>query len=192
MISSLIFLIFSGFVLNNLCLGGKIATARRRKEGEMAKAQIGSDGFRDLEIDAQLCLALQTGASLVTRIYRRLLDPLGLTHPQYLVLIALWERTERCSMGDLRRGLCMDTGAVTPLVKRMEAAGLLRRSRDLADERRVWVDLTDAGWALRDQVLKVRRNVVERLPLSGAEIAALRASLQSLNAAMLAEGPPLR
>jgi len=135
---------------------------------------------------------MQIASSLVTRIYRGLLEPLGLTHPQYLVLIALWERTERCSMGDLRRGLCMDTGAVTPLVKRMEAAGLLRRSRDLADERRVWVDLTDAGWALRDQVLKVRRNVVERLPLSGAEIAALRASLQSLNAAMLAEGPPLR
>lgn len=149
-------------------------------------------GYRELHLDNQLCLAIQIADSLVTRLYRGLLEPLGLTHPQYLVLIALWERTERCSMGDLRRGLCMDTGAVTPLVKRMEAAGLLRRSRDVADERRVWVDLTEAGWALRDRVLEVRRNVVARLPLSDAEIATLRSSLQSLNAAMLAGSPPLR
>ncbi len=149
-------------------------------------------GYQELHLDNQLCLAIQIADSLVTRLYRGLLEPLGLTHPQYLVLIALWERTERCSMGDLRRSLCMDTGAVTPLVKRMEAAGLLRRSRDAADERRVWVDLTDAGWALRDKVLEVRRNVVARLPLSGAEIATMRASLQSLNAAMLAREAPFR
>jgi len=149
-------------------------------------------GYHELHLDNQLCLAIQIADSLVTRLYRGLLEPLGLTHPQYLVLIALWERTERCSMGDLRRGLCMDTGAVTPLVKRMEAAGLLRRSRDVVDERRVWVDLTDAGWALRDRVLEVRRGVVARLPLSEAEISTLRSSLQSLNAAMLAREAPFR
>ncbi|PVM93680.1 MarR family winged helix-turn-helix transcriptional regulator [Caulobacter endophyticus] len=148
--------------------------------------------YADLHLDKQLCLALQVASSLVTRIYRGLLEPLGLTHPQYLVLIALWERTDRCSMGDLRRGLCMDTGAVTPLVKRMEVAGLLTRSRDVVDERRVWVDLTASGWALRDKVLAVRRDVVERLPLSGNEIAAMRSNLQSFNAGMLASTPPLR
>jgi len=148
--------------------------------------------YADLHLDKQLCLALQISSSLVTKIYRGLLEPLGLTHPQYLVLIALWEHTERCSMGDLRRALCMDTGAVTPLVKRMEASGLLKRSRDVADERRVWVDLTDTGWALRDQVLEVRRGVVARLPLSGDEIAAMRAGLQALNAGMLAALPPVR
>ena len=95
-------------------------------------------------------------------------------------------------MGDLRRALCMDTGAVTPLVKRMEANGLLKRSRDVADERRVWVDLTDAGWALRDKVVEVRRGVVARLPLSGDEIAAMRAGLQALNAGMLATLPAQR
>ncbi len=149
-------------------------------------------GYADLHLDKQLCLALQISSSLVTKIYRGLLEPLGLTHPQYLVLIALWEQTERCSMGDLRRALCMDTGAVTPLVKRMEANGLLKRSRDVADERRVWVDLTDAGWALRDQLVEVRRGVVARLPLSGDEIAAMRAGLQALNAGMLATLPPAR
>lgn len=148
--------------------------------------------YDELHLDKQLCLALQVASSLVTKIYRGLLEPLGLTHPQYLVLIALWERTERTSMGDLRRSLCMDTGAVTPLVKRMEAAGLLRRVRDEADERRVWVDLTDAGWGLRDQVLQVRRGVVERLPLSAEQIAAMRSSLQALNADMLATAPPIR
>ncbi|MEH0196342.1 MarR family transcriptional regulator [Caulobacter sp. CCNWLY153] len=148
--------------------------------------------YDELHLDKQLCLALQVASSLVTKIYRGLLEPLGLTHPQYLVLIALWERTERTSMGDLRRSLCMDTGAVTPLVKRMETAGLLRRVRDEVDERRVWVDLTDAGWALRDQVLQVRRGVVDRLPLSAEQIAAMRSSLQALNADMLAAAPPIR
>ncbi|MBQ1562283.1 MarR family transcriptional regulator [Caulobacter sp.] len=148
--------------------------------------------YTDLRVDQQLCLALQIASSLVTRIYRGLLEPLGLTHPQYLVLIALWERQERCSMGDLRRGLCMDTGAITPLVKRMEAAGLLTRSRDVVDERRVWVDLTDAGWSLRDKVLAARGSVVEQLPLSDDEIATMRASLQAFNAGMLASAPPFR
>jgi DNA-binding MarR family transcriptional regulator len=148
--------------------------------------------YGELHLDKQLCLALQVASSLITKIYRGLLEPLGLTHPQYLILIALWERTERSSMGDLRRGLCMDTGAVTPLVKRMEAAGLLRRTRDEADERRVWVDLTDAGWALRDRVLEVRRGVVDRLPLSGGEIAAMRAGLQAMNTGLLAKGPAIR
>ncbi len=148
---------------------------------------------RELYLDKQLCLALQISSSLVTRIYRGLLEPLGLTYPQYLVLIALWEQTERVSMGALRRSLCMDTGALTPLVKRMEAAGLLTRSRDEADERRVWVDLTEKGWSLRDEVADVRREVVKRLPMPGAQLAELRSVLQQMNDAILAaEGGPGR
>lgn len=155
-------------------------------------ARLSDADYGELHLDQQLCLALQVASSLVTRIYRGLLEPLGLTHPQYLVLIALWERTERATMGDLRRALCMDTGAVTPLVKRMEAAGLLKRSRDVQDERRVWVDLTETGWALRDQVLAVRRGVVAQLPMSGGDIAEMRASLQALNNGILAATPPAR
>lgn len=141
--------------------------------------------YADLHLDQQLCLALQISSSLVTRIYRGLLKPLGLTHPQYLVLIALWERG-RCTMGDLRQALCMDTGALTPLVKRMEAEGLLTRSRDHADERRVFVDLTDRGQALRDDVARVRQEVVRRLPIPLEDLAELRATLQKVNRAILA------
>lgn len=145
--------------------------------------------FRELFIDRQLCLALQVGSSLVTRIYRGLLDPLGLTYPQYLVLIALWEAEGPMTMRDLRRHLCMDTGSLTPLVKRMESAGLVARARDTADERLVWVKLSEAGWALRDKVADVRCEVVRRLPMSGEEIADLRAKLQAMNAALLAQAP---
>jgi DNA-binding MarR family transcriptional regulator len=142
------------------------------------------DAYDDLQLDRQLCLAVQIADSQITRIYRELLKPLGLTHPQYLVLLVLWE-LPRATMGDLRRALCMDTGAITPLVKRMEADGLLRRSRDTADERRVWVDLTDRGLNLRDSVAHVRQEVARRIPMSAEELGELRTVLQKLNARML-------
>ncbi|HEY8616942.1 MarR family transcriptional regulator [Phenylobacterium sp.] len=142
------------------------------------------EAYDDLQLDRQLCLAVQICDSQITRIYRELLKPLGLTHPQYLVLLVLWE-LPRATMGDLRRALCMDTGAITPLVKRMEAEGLLKRSRDQADERRVWVDLTDKGRKLRDAVAGVRQEVARRIPMSAAELGELRSVLQRLNARML-------
>ena len=145
--------------------------------------------LRDLYVDRQLCLALQVGASLVTRIYRGLLDPLGLTYPQYLVLITLWEAETALTMRDLRRTLSMDTGSLTPLIKRMEAAALVTRARDTADERLVWVSLTQAGWDLREQVADVRCEVVRRLPLPEADIAELREKLQEMNAALQAQAP---
>ncbi|AYV47517.1 ArsR family transcriptional regulator [Caulobacter flavus] len=142
--------------------------------------------FEELRVDQQLCLALQTSDSLVTRLYRTMLDPLDLTHPQYLVLISLWQESGRASMGDLRRLLCMDTGAITPLVKRMEGKGLLLRSRDGQDERRVWVELTAKGWSLREQALEARRTVVRQLPLTDSQIIALRSELQAMNQTLLA------
>ncbi|WP_300578114.1 MarR family winged helix-turn-helix transcriptional regulator [Phenylobacterium sp.] len=145
--------------------------------------------LRDLYVDRQLCLALQVASSLVTRIYRGLLDPLGLTYPQYLVLIALWEAETPLTMRDLRRSLSMDTGTLTPLVKRMEGAGLVARARDTADERLVWVSLTSAGWDLREQVADVRCEVVRRLPMAEADIADLREKLQVMNAALQAQAP---
>lgn len=145
--------------------------------------------LRDLYVDRQLCLALQVATSLVTRIYRGLLDPLGLTYPQYLVLIALWEAEAQLTMRHLRRTLSMDTGSLTPLIKRMEAAGLVARARDTADERLVWVSLTQAGWDLREQVADVRCEVVRRLPMAEADIADLREKLQVMNAALQAQAP---
>ncbi|OHB32904.1 MAG: ArsR family transcriptional regulator [Phenylobacterium sp. RIFCSPHIGHO2_01_FULL_70_10] len=146
--------------------------------------------FRELFIDRQLCLALQVGSSLVTRIYRGLLEPLGLTYPQYLVLIALWEAEGPVTMRDLRKTLVMDTGTLTPLVKRMESNGLVTRARDTADERLVWVALTDAGRGLREQVAEVRCEVVRRLPMSAEDIGELRARLQAMNDALIAQGVP--
>lgn len=146
----------------------------------------------DLKVDMQLCLALQVASSLVTKLYRPLLAPLDLSHPQYLVLLALWERRERATMGDLRRTLALDTGSLTPLVKKMEARGLLKRVRDPADERKVFVDLTDAGWALQDAVGQVRRQVVDQLPLNGDEIADLRTFLQTMNRQLAGQAAPIR
>ncbi len=145
--------------------------------------------LRDLYVDRQLCLALQVAASQVTRIYRGLLEPLGLSYPQYLVLIALWEAEAHLTMRDLRRTLSMDTGSLTPLIKRMEASGLVTRARDTADERLVWVTLTQAGWDLREQVADVRCEVVRRLPMADADIADLREKLQDMNAALQAQAP---
>lgn len=141
--------------------------------------------FSELHVDQQLCLALQTSSSLITRLYRRLLAPLGLTHPQYLVLIALWECEGPLSMGDLGDRVAMETGSLTPLVKRMEASGIITRTRDTRDERKVWVALTDQGDRLREDVLNVRREVVRQLPISGQEIAALRSMLQDMNTAII-------
>lgn len=145
--------------------------------------------LRDLYVDRQLCLALQVATSLITRIYRNLLDPLGLTYPQYLVLISLWEAEGPLTMRDLRRTLSMDTGSLTPLIKRMEASGLVTRARDTVDERLVWVTLTQAGWDLREQVADVRCEVVRRLPMAEADIADLREKLQTMNVALQAQAP---
>ena len=134
----------------------------------------------DLEIDSQLCLALQTASSLVTRIYRRLLDPLNLTHPQYLILLALWETDRPLTMGELGRRTHMDPGALNPQVKKMEPAGLLERRRDETDERKVWIQPTPKAWTLREEVLDVRREVVKRLPLSEQQIVNLRDLLHKM------------
>lgn len=100
------------------------------------------DDLSELHVDQQLCLALQTSSSLITRLYRKLLAPLGLTHPQYLVLIALWELDGPTTMGDLGDRISLETGSLTPLIKRMENAELVTRKRDDRDKRRVWVQAT--------------------------------------------------
>jgi MarR family transcriptional regulator, organic hydroperoxide resistance regulator len=144
-----------------------------------------SADLTELHVDQQLCLALQTSSSLITRLYRRLLAPLGLTHPQYLVLIALWEFERPVTMGDIGERLSMDTGSLTPLVKRMETAGLLSRKRDTRDERKVWVAPTTKGVALRDDLLAVRREVVRQLPITVQQITELRRMLKDMNDAII-------
>jgi len=103
-----------------------------------------------LKLDDQLCFALYAAARAMTRAYRPLLAPLALTYPQYLVLLALWER-DGATVGTLGEWLDLDTGTLTPLLKRMAALGLIHRSRSRTDERTVEIWLTEHGRALRVQ-----------------------------------------
>ena len=109
-----------------------------------------------LKLENQLCFALVTAARNVVSIYRPILEPLGLTHPQYLVMLALWESSPR-SLGELADELALEPATLSPLVKRLEAQGLVTRTRRAADERVLDLALTDAGRALRTSALEVPR-----------------------------------
>lgn len=130
-----------------------------------------------LKLEHQLCFAIVTAARNVVSIYRPVLEPLGLTHPQYLVMLALWERSPR-TLGEIAEELAFDPATASPLVKRLEAQGLLRRSRRADDERRLDIDLTDAGRALREQALAVPGQIMERVGMTADEVAALRDALK--------------
>ncbi len=121
----------------------------------------------------------------MNRAYKALLDPLGLTYPQYLVLLALWERDD-LAVGGLGARLHLDSGTLTPLLKRMEAAGLVGRRRDPSDERVVRVSLTEAGRALRATAGEVQAAVACACGLSPADLAGLRDGLSGLRDSMLA------
>ena len=125
-----------------------------------------------LLLDRQLCFPLYAAARRVVSLYAPALAPLGLTYTQYLVMMVLWEE-KRCTMGRLSVRLCLDSGTLTPLVKKLCARGLVTRQRDEGDERVVRLTLTEAGEALRAQALSVPETVGACLPLSGEEAARL-------------------
>ncbi|MFJ4225790.1 MarR family winged helix-turn-helix transcriptional regulator [Microbacterium sp. NPDC089695] len=129
-----------------------------------------------LRLENQLCFAVVTAARNVVAIYRPILEPLGLTHPQYLVMLALWERAPR-PLNDLAADLALDPATASPLVKRLEADGLVARQRSARDERRLDITLTDAGRALRERALDVPRQVMASVGMDLDEIAALRDGL---------------
>ena len=139
-----------------------------------------------LRLDIQLCFALYTASNLVTRLYRPQLEPLGITYSQYLAMIALWEEAPQ-SVGGLGRRLNLDSGTLTPLFKRLEKLDLVTRQRDPDDERRVLVDLTDAGKALRARAAHIPLTVLSQLPLPVEEVVALRGMLENLNSGLMAE-----
>lgn len=135
--------------------------------------------FDPLQLDLQLCFALYSASNLVTRLYRPLLEPLGLTYPQYLAMLVLWERAPQ-SMGELSRRLRLDSGTLAPLFSRLEARGLVQRTRDAEDERRVLVDLTAEGTALREKALAVPASAFCQLPLAPEDLVRLKADLTRL------------
>lgn len=138
-----------------------------------------------LALDQQLCFPLYAAGHLLTRLYRPLLDELGLTYPQYLVMMACWQQAP-CAVGDLGRTLYLDTGTLTPLLKRLEEQGLVTRTRDRDDQRRVVIELTDSGRALRERATKVPEALACRIPLERDEIGATRNVLRKLLDALAA------
>lgn len=119
-----------------------------------------------------------TAARNVVAIYRPILEPLGLTHPQYLVMLALWERAPR-PLNDLAADLALEPATASPLVKRLEADGLVARQRSVEDERRLDITLTDAGRALRGRALDVPRQVMTAVGMDLQQIATLRDGLSA-------------
>jgi len=138
-----------------------------------------------LRLDQQVCFPLYAASNLITRLYRPMLDELGLTYPQYLVMMVLWERAPR-TVGEVGQQLHLDTGTLTPLLKRMEVAGLVARQRDPADERRVLVTLTRQGEALREPARQVPETLAANLPLPVEDLEKLRAAVTALIDAMTA------
>ena len=131
-----------------------------------------------LKLDNQLCFALVTAARNVVSIYRPILEPLGLTHPQYLVMLALWERAPR-PLNDLAADLAMEPATASPLVKRLETDGLVARQRSTQDERRLDITLTAAGRALRERALDVPRQVMAAVEMDLEQISTLRDGLSA-------------
>src|SRR6478735_10398701 len=129
-----------------------------------------------LKLENQLCFAVVTAARNVVAIYRPVLEPLGLTHPQYLVMLALWEAAPR-SLGELADELAMEPATLSPLVKRLEAQGRVARARTAADERVLAITLTEEGRALRERALEVPPQIMARTGLGVEELALLREAL---------------
>lgn len=137
------------------------------------------------EIDAtpllanQLCFAVYSAAHAFNRLYRQHLDAIGLTYPQYLVLMILWEQ-DGLMVKELGERLFLDSGTLTPLLKRLEAGGLIDRNRDPTDERQVRVVLTREGAALREKAAAIQHQVFAASGCSSDELAALRGGLLAL------------
>jgi len=135
-----------------------------------------------LALDRQVCFALAAASRSVIGLYRPVLEPLGLTHPQYLVMLALWESSPR-TVRNISEALYLEPATLSPLLKRLEAAGLITRARSALDERALDVALTPAGAALRSEAEKVPGQIVARLGMSLRELEATRDALVRLLAA---------
>ncbi|GAA1326216.1 MarR family transcriptional regulator [Brachybacterium rhamnosum] len=140
-----------------------------------------------LALETQFCFAVTLTSRSIVAAYRPVLEPLGLTHPQYLVMLALWEDAP-LSVKALSARLQLDPGTVSPLVKRLEAIGYVERRRDEKDERVLAIALTPAGAALRHEAEAVPGQMLERLGMDMEELQALQRSLMKVSAAARAAG----
>ncbi len=138
-----------------------------------------------LRLDNQLCFALYSASLAMTKLYKPLLDELGLTYPQYLALLVLWEQ-DGPTVSELGERLYLDSGTLTPLLKRMEAAGLLSRLRDATDERRVLIRLTAAGRKLKARAARLPGCVLQATQCEVADAMALTHQIQALRNRLVA------
>jgi MarR family transcriptional regulator, organic hydroperoxide resistance regulator len=141
-----------------------------------------------LALDQQVCFALAVTNRAVLAVYRPLLEPLGLTHPQYLVMLALWDNPSPQSVKQIASQLQLESATLSPMLKRLEALGMITRTRRTDDERATDVQLTPAGAALRERALEIPPAVVARLGVDITELERLRDVLTSINAAAIAAG----
>lgn len=149
----------------------------------LAVARKPSDVEDTLCLDNQLCFALYAASHAIKKAYRPLLDALGLTYPQYLILLVLWT-DDGLKVSDIGQRLHLDSGTLTPVLKRLEGTGLIKRIRRVHDEREVEISLTPEGRSLREKAVDVRSEIVHQLKMSEAEIAALRTDLTNLIATL--------
>jgi MarR family transcriptional regulator, organic hydroperoxide resistance regulator len=132
-----------------------------------------------LQLDNQLCFALYSASLAMTKLYKPLLADMGLTYPQYLVMLALWE-TDGQSVSSLGERLALDSGTLTPLLKRMEVSGLLTRLRDVQDERRVHITLTAAGRQLKRKAARIPGCVLSAAQCGVPELVSLTRQVKAL------------
>jgi DNA-binding MarR family transcriptional regulator len=125
--------------------------------------------YPQLQLSNQLCFPFYAASMLITRHYQPLLDELGITYPQYLVLMVLWEK-DNLTVGQISNELLLNTNTLTPLLKRMEKGGLICRTRSSKDERQVLITMTEAGWQLRSKAALIPQKIMEKVnyPLSDA------------------------
>ena len=138
-----------------------------------------------LQLDNQLCFALYSTSLAMTKLYKPLLDELGLTYPQYLAMLVLWEK-DGLMVSELGERLYLDSGTLTPLLKRLEASGLVSRLRDVADERRVHISLSPAGRKLKALAAKIPGCILTASQCSVPELTTLTQQVQALRERLLA------
>ncbi|NKN39562.1 MarR family transcriptional regulator [Agrobacterium sp. a22-2] len=134
---------------------------------------------KELTLDRQLCFAVYGASLALNRAYKPLLEPLGLTYPQYLAMMALWEKDGQ-QVKELGETLGLDSGTLSPLLKRLEQAGYVSRKRDSIDERQVTVSLTPTGAALKDRAMDVMLSIGRQTGCTMSELETLRDRLKSL------------
>jgi len=132
-----------------------------------------------LRLDNQICFAVYSAAHAFNRVYKPLLDRLGLTYPQYLVMLVLWERDD-VPVKDIGERLFLDSGTLTPLLKRLEAAHLVRRTRSSEDERQVLIALTAQGHALKEKARAVPQSILAASDCSVSELVAMKDEIVAL------------